>query len=419
MTENSHNFTPSGDLTADFANLFLAENRQERIPGLTVMEPQPPPTAGSSPPTLRMTQAELDAYVQSELKRRMNTPEGSTPSRNPTPVPIPLYTSPPPQWPKPMRWPTWDGEKDTYDVFRLSLDLKIDTEAGRLGGDKSICANIFQNVAPFQQPRIQNWLSIGGPGRDHCVLGFLAHMDERFKDRQAETKALSKLTAIRQGGRQRFEDFRQDFELLSAQAGTLAYTGPSKIAQMQNGLNTPLTKALVATDLSDQDFDAFVTKVQRVATRVEALPEFRKGAGHTTSWYVDRTERTTITRSTASEASGAIPAVDRDGDVEMSGINGLTIRDLAALVNALNGRQPEPRSKGPTSKPRAQWLSREDFNALLQAGKCPRCRGTKHRRPNDCKLRAAARPDDSPRISHTALNEEEGGPSPNPSDSEN
>ncbi|VDB84086.1 Bgt-20622 [Blumeria graminis f. sp. tritici] len=77
------------------------------------------------------------------------------------------------------------------------------------------------------------------------------------------------------------------------------------------------------------------------------------------------------------------PASDLDahGDTKMSGINGINISTLTAIINALNSQNEEKdkvRGKYKHNKPPAPWRSPEEFATLRAAGKCMRCGETGH-----------------------------------------
>lgn len=64
-------------------------------------------------------------------------------------------------------------------------------------------------------------------------------------------------------------------------------------------------------------------------------------------------------------------ALDADGDVQMSGINGISMETLSAIINAV--KTDVGKGRAGNSKPPAPWRSQDDFNRLRTAGKCTRC----------------------------------------------
>ncbi len=276
---------------------------------------------------------------------------------------------------KAIQWPRWDGKRDNYTLFRWQIKTKITVENGKLGSNQGICANIFNGLPTDKQQRVIQWLSDRERYDDFDPESFIEHMDDRFLDREAEAKALDELNKINQGSRQLFEDFRQQFEQLMSRAGSLAPQGPSKITIMNNALNYSLQQTLKSVRLSRDDYEAYVKDVQYFATKTEALFHQRRNPP---------AEKETLTSQGRSH-SPQTPIHDAEGDVEMTGINALSAQ-IAALVARF-----ETLNKKEDKRPRAKWRPQEEFLALLQAGKCGRCKKTKHH-PNVCEFRPATRP---------------------------
>jgi hypothetical protein len=283
-----------------------------------------------------------------------------------------------------IQWPEWDGTKDSYSLFKWTIESKIEQEKGCLGSNKAICTNIFTGLPKEKQQRVIHWLQEGGEDGSYIPEKFLEHMDSKFLDREEERKALDKLDRLRQGDKQKFEDFRQQFEQLSAQTGSLSHRGASKISIMRRALNNSLSRTLIPVELSNTDYDAYVTKVQAISTNLEAHADFRKQTGSTTHYYVNGSSH----RSAVNKRSHSPPTngTDTDGDVEMTDVNALSVQ-VAALVARLDAVNQKKEDK----RPRAKWLPQVDFQALLQAGKCGRCKKPKHH-PNVCEFRPAIPP---------------------------
>jgi hypothetical protein len=210
-------------------------------------------------------------------------------------------------------------------------------------------------------------------------------------DCDAETKTLTKLHQLRQGGKQKFEDFRQQFEQLTAQARTIAPQGSSKIAVMKEALNRSLLDTLVPIQpqLSIPDYDKYVDTVQKVATAFEATPQFHRPMGSTTHYLGGRAHQSPEGYSKSAAAPG--DEVDMDVDIKMADINAL----IAIAVNMFMKGKTLVAVAGSFSRqdksPRAPWRTQAEFNSLVQAGKCARCKKTKHN-PQNCDFQAAKQP---------------------------
>jgi hypothetical protein len=188
---------------------------------------------------------------------------------------------------KAIRWPEWDGTKDSYTLFKWTIESKIEQEQGRLGSNKTICTNIFAGLPKDKQQRVIHWLQAGGADQLWTPEAFLKHMDDKFLDREEERKSLDKLNRLRQGEKQKFEDFRQQFEQLSAQAGTLAPKDASKVAVMRTALSASLSRLLIPVKLSNTDYDQYVADIQSIATNFEAHQDFRQLIGSSKHFYTN------------------------------------------------------------------------------------------------------------------------------------
>jgi hypothetical protein len=91
---------------------------------------------------------------------------------------------------------------------------------------------------------------------------------------------------LKQGGKQKFEDLRKQFEQLTAQARTIAPQGSSKIAVMKEALNRALLDTLVPIQpqLFILDYNKYVDTVQKVAMAFEATPRFHRQTGSTSHY---------------------------------------------------------------------------------------------------------------------------------------
>jgi hypothetical protein len=154
-------------------------------------------------------------------------------------------------------------------------------------------------------------------------------MDEKFLDCAAETKALTKLHQLRQGGKQKFEDFKQQFKQLAAQAGTIAPQGSFKVAVMKKTLNRAISVTLVPIQpqLSILDYNKYVETVQKVATVFEATLRFHRQTGSTTHYL--RGCAYQLAEGYSKSDAAPDDEVDMDGDMKMTDVNAL----IAAVVN--------------------------------------------------------------------------------------
>ncbi|KAI1000462.1 hypothetical protein K3495_g7733 [Podosphaera aphanis] len=147
---------------------------------------------------------------------------------------------------------------------------------------------------------------------------------------------------MKQGEHQLFSKFLNDFEFTLAQARGLNWDGNIKIIFLYAGLNPNLIKALYSKELTEEDYALFIKQVQQTASRVEANESYiqRRGSKTTSTLFNGQSENFNRPSHEAFAASGIssgenIPKLDSDGDVVMSGINGINMETLTAIVNAV------------------------------------------------------------------------------------
>jgi hypothetical protein len=282
-----------------------------------------------------------------------------------------------------IKWPEWNGKKESYSLFKWTIESKIEQEHGKLGSNKAICTNIFTGLPQSKQQRVIYWLQSGGESGDYSPAFFLEHMDEKFLDREEERTSLDKLDRLRQGNKQKFEDFRQQFEQLVARAGSLAPTGAAKIAVMRRSLSPALSKLLITVELSNTIYDQYVSRIQSVSTNFESHLEFKRQTGSSKHYYSSDNHQ-----HSSSQKSSLQSTRDAEGDTPMIDVSAVVAQVLAQM----NSKQNKSSQKD-DSRPRAEWLSPDVFKKLVEQGKCTRCKlERKGNERHKCKYRPALRP---------------------------
>ncbi|KAI0999829.1 hypothetical protein K3495_g8369 [Podosphaera aphanis] len=209
---------------------------------------------------------------------------------------------------------------------------------------------------------------------------------------------------MRMGGSQGFEVFLDDFELKLANCGELNWPDEDKIIRIDEAINTKLSNVLIDVDLPDNDYDRWVSRVRKTASRSEARPVYITDS-ITATIYLDRLATTTFFPTVVNNQSETSqvklpPKLDADGDVQISGVN------LVSLINALVGRANSGTSSSQNSnkkrqgeainsgakKTRAKRLARTEANELIAEGRCLRCRKKGHLRKNGPTFGPAIRP---------------------------
>ncbi|KAI0996406.1 hypothetical protein K3495_g11774 [Podosphaera aphanis] len=139
-----------------------------------------------------------------------------------------------------------------------------------------------------------------------------------------------------------------------------------KISLLENSLNRPLNRLLLNKSLPEDDYDKWISKVKRVAGRLENTPEYRpKGCSGIKTWYLPlKTSQGGFAPKTSSRASH--PELDADGDTKMGDVTSAKIAQ--AGISALSRNLPKQSNR----KPPAKWRSMNEFKRLSGEGRCVR-----------------------------------------------
>ena len=118
-----------------------------------------------------------------------------------------------------------------------------------------------------------------------------------------------------------------------AEARASAWPDDAKLARLLNAIHPALNAHLITVDL-ESDYTQALDHIQRIATRFEQEPEFKK----------ERDSRKNHTQSTptyiAPPAPTPTPARDTDGDIEMTTVNRLYGKNTRAP------NRPRPSARG-------------------------------------------------------------------------
>jgi hypothetical protein len=270
---------------------------------------------------------------------------------------------------------------------------KIESERPRLGRNVDICNGILGTLPLEKQQRVANWYMTGGPDNRHDVDQFLGHVESQFEDKEAQQSARLLLTRIRMGDAQKFDGFLQDFEYKLSQGGGLGWPDDSKITYIYTAINPLLRDRLVTKDLPEDDYPEWIKQVRKVASKLQDLPEYKKGSG-TKTWYLKSYSGYSSgpsKKDSSRNQGGGTTTMDVDGDTRMTGVNG--------IQGDRSGSSSRGRRAG-SDKPRAKWLTKEETERLREKDKCFRCKRRGHFTRDCPDFRAAQKP--SPKINATS-----------------
>jgi hypothetical protein len=301
---------------------------------------------------------------------------------------------------KAAKWPVWDGKTDSFKTHACLLRVKIEEDRSVLGTDRAVCMGMFNSIPADKRPRISHWFETGGPTGGYDWEEFLAVLKDKFEDRQAKQTAGDQLSRMRMGVTQHFADYLQDFEFKLSQCDGLGWPDRTKTIYLNNSINSKLREKLVSKSLPDDDYAKWTRKVQDVASRLESLPSYRpKGSTNTKTWYLGQGSSGRHTQDTPEPFETQTPKVDYDGDTPMTGVSGLSIGNLATLINAIQGNRNRGGGRGRSrqsregnDRPRAPWRTQDAIRRLAAENKCFRCEKEGHRSHQCPTYRPATKP---------------------------
>lgn len=232
----------------------------------------------------------------------------------------------------------------------------------------------MMNTIPIESKlRVSNWFSCGGPKGDWDYQEFIRHFNENFEDKTSARAASITLKNMKQGDNQSFSEYLRDFEYILAQAKGLNWEGRMKVDSLYMGLNDQMTKALYSIDTSDDNYPLFVSQLRAVAGKMEAHSGLIRFSDNNLKTNYNINPKTYSNYKSTGESSETNTAkVDGAGDTVMSGINGLSMKKLVAIINAVNTCE-KGEIKEKHNKPPAPWRSQAEFDTLRAEGKCTRC----------------------------------------------
>lgn len=345
-------------------------------------------------------------------------PVASTPTdiSPPTAVSSPTDASPPTDISPPAmadqhgapftKYATWDGLDSSFSGWYMSVLGRTGDQSLNLGSAQHQCMTIIDKIPESRKSRLHGWLRarldpIDGAEREGFVVAdLLATIKAAYEPKDLAQKAQKLIFTCRQGPAQRTADFTADFETFCAEAGRLAPVGAAKVAIYTQALteSTRLHLAIHA-GICQWDYEQCVVQVRNITVCTEALPEFQNRKGSKVTVFA-RADGTFIDAGNSRDAPPAQPAVDRDGDTRMSGINALRSGDdvtqlAAALVAAMGGANNAGRgSSGDRrgggfardSRPPAPPVAKSVRAERLASGACERCGESPSHRWSACRF---------------------------------
>ena len=94
-----------------------------------------------------------------------------------------------------IQWPKWSGDSADFPAFHISLEGIAEEHAN----NKSFCYSVFSQSLPAEaQRRVAPWMRARKKSNDWSSEKFISHLEDLFVDRDATTRAQTKINALRQ-----------------------------------------------------------------------------------------------------------------------------------------------------------------------------------------------------------------------------
>ena len=172
----------------------------------------------------------------------------------------------------PIQWPKWSGDPADFPSFHICLEGLAEDSIN----DKTLCYAVFSQSLPSEaQRRVAPWMKAQNLADDWSSERLVSHLEELFDDRDATSRAQSKINKICQGPQQTFAKFRSVFEQLCSEAEHLAPIGAFKVNSMTLALAPHLQQGIAYRQgVSETNYESFVKGVQSLATELESIPSF-------------------------------------------------------------------------------------------------------------------------------------------------
>ena len=248
---------------------------------------------------------------------------------------------------------TFNGNRTQYPSFRSTMAAKIRYD-GHLFQDESVRVHhVLSRLRDTAATKLDPWRKVETVLPAYFTIPMLfQELDKHFLDFEAKESALRQITQIKQNNT-RLTDFLSEFDRLLLEAEGYHWEESVKITYLSNALARRFKERLVGRVRDTTLFD-FQATLRRIDLDLAHLKE----------------------GSVVPPASGSPDAMAWETTPAPVSTAAATVRD--------------PGSKAP----RATFLSQEEFNRRLAAGRCTRCNSDNHF-SRACRLRPPINPNRS------------------------
>lgn len=246
-----------------------------------------------------------------------------------------------------------------YPQFRQNLRMKLSVDGDFIGGVLEQAYYAYGRLTGQASVRILPYVttietSLPGSLDIHSLLDY---MDRTFADPETRTRAITKLTTLRQRNRE-FRDFHAEFEQTMIEANGLFWSDEVKIGYLQNALSARLLQGLIGT-LPSTSYNEYVSQLRRIEQQVDLAARARNA---TRPWPNHATHQGRTTHSNTN-------AMDWE----------------PTKVNAMSSGRGDSQGKPAT------WVDVKEIERRRTNNLCLRCGGNGHF-VRECRLGPAKRP---------------------------
>jgi hypothetical protein len=277
--------------------------------------------------TISQQQFQLDQQgIPPRTAIRISPPPSDGPKRKPLPI-----------------GPPFDGNRNTFAAWRVTISHKLVTDQGFIGDRRDQFVFIWQNLTPQVQSKVAAFYEVASMVETPEPSRFLDYLESMYGDPHRQDIAQAKLDTLQQQSQESFASFYVRFEQNLALAGGMEWTDIIKLSILRKALSPRIREIGLNRGVSRNDFHTAVAMYRSIAVDIEAF----------------RIEERSRSRSTPHRNPRSAQTRDRDGDIAMTGIN---------------ATQTQPRNQ----VQRARWVTEGEMRKRREQGLCLRCGQSGH-----------------------------------------
>ncbi|KAI0992231.1 hypothetical protein K3495_g15955, partial [Podosphaera aphanis] len=158
---------------------------------------------------------------------------------------------------KRRKFPSWDGERRSFNTFIREVEDCIEIDRDLMGTDRAVWYDINYSLPTTAKNKVAVFNASGAQVQWN-YRKFLEHLRRTFGNRQEKEDKQELLSKLRQKESQRFCDFFPKFDEVLMGAGGESWTEDSKVVWLRRSLSESLKDQLFTTNLDTEDYYAAV-----------------------------------------------------------------------------------------------------------------------------------------------------------------